>query len=148
MGLWTSDQRRLADPGVAADQQQLRRAGRRALEPAQHDVDLALAAVHVLRQLEPGRDVALGELERRVARAVEVLQAQLEIVAQPERALVAGLERLGHQLLDDAGDHHRDRRIEIAQPARLARDVGVDQLQRAAVLERRSAAGGCASARG
>src|SRR5205807_219397 len=118
----------LADPRVPGDQHELRRPGLDdALERLAQCGDLGVAAVQLLRDPELLGDVALAERERpdRAALAPFALAA-LQIVTEPEGALVAVVRQLREQLADDVPQRARQRRPYLLERPRLPSDVAVN----------------------
>jgi hypothetical protein len=127
------DQCRLADAGVASDQEHLRRASARALEGLEQPLDFVVAPIEPFRDLEPFAVIVPARLE-----PLEPGGAAhcFEIGHQACRALVAALGLLGHQLGDDLGEGQRDVRITPMRRDRFARDLGVNQLDLVVCVER------------
>ncbi len=119
------DERRLADASVAGHEAHARYAVRNVVEHRAKLFELPLAAVEVLRDLELARDVDLAELERSRRGA-----AALEIGDETERALVAVLDALAHQLGEDPGQELGDLGPERASKRRGLADVLVHPFER------------------
>jgi hypothetical protein len=134
-----ADDRRLADARVARDQHGLCRSAYRAIERVEQRADLGLSAVQPVRELQPCGHVVLADHEALdPTLRLELAAAALEIDLDPGRGLVALLGRLREQLHHDVADDIGDRRIDVIDPARLLREVRVDQRERVVALERES----------
>src|SRR5258705_1670349 len=97
------DYRRLADAGVARDQNELRAAMHHdAVEGGKQGGDLALASVELLRDHQPLRRVLQTKRERlESADRLPGGEALAEIRLDSRGGLVALLDGLGEQLHDD-----------------------------------------------
>ena len=131
------DERRLADARVARHEHELGPALRdHALERGEQRLDLALAAVEPLRDLEPVGEIALAEREGLDGAARPPPgEALVEVVPQAERALVALLGGLGEQLEHDRGQERGNRGDERVRRERRLGDVAVHPLDGIAGLE-------------
>ena len=104
-----ADHSRLADTGIAADQQQLGAAPTGALEGGQDGCALGLAAVEFLRDAKALRNIGLGQFKGLDApRTLPLLAAAFEVVQQAETALVAVVGILVEQLLHQSRQRLRD----------------------------------------
>ncbi len=135
------DERRLADPRVPRHQHELGRPGLGdALEGAQQRRELRVAAVQLLRDLQPIRRVALPQRERLDPPTGSPLrEAALEVMSQAARGLVAIFGHLGEELHDDARDGLGDAGDDVRGRGGRARDMAVDPLEGIARLEREPA---------
>src|SRR5262249_3510472 len=68
------------------------------------------------------------------------LVSLFEVGAGGRGALIAILGLLGEQLADDVGKPARQRRVDVGERRRCARDLEMDQLERVGVRERWGAA--------
>jgi hypothetical protein len=124
---------RLADARVASDEQHLARALRHPPKRRQERLDVLLAAVQGLRELQGRGYVVRANAEvRDDAVALELLAARVEVGGQPVAALVAKLRSLLEELHHDRGDRCGDRGVELARATRHAREVRVHELHRVA----------------
>jgi hypothetical protein len=129
-------ERRLADAGVSADEEELGGARRDAVERLQQLLLLLLTAVQPLGDLQALRHVPLSGPQRGRSAAAQVGQTVGEIPTQPEGALVAVLRTLLQQLQDDARDGLGNGRIDLVGRTRRARQMLVDHVERVVALER------------
>ncbi|MFT3768292.1 MAG: hypothetical protein QM820_22815 [Minicystis sp.] len=120
-------QRALAHARVARDEEQLRAALAHAIEGLHQGLDLGVAAVELLRDLQAIGDIVYAAHEA-LGRAAGRGQAGAEIGLQAGRGLVAILRRLGEELHHDGGHGPRDGGVDLVRRDGALGDVEVDQL--------------------
>jgi hypothetical protein len=130
--------RRLADARVSRHQDQLRSTGLGgAVERLAERRTLGVAAVQHLRDPELLGDVPLAERERRDHGALAPrAQAALQVMAEPQRALVAMVGQLREQLADDVHQRTRQRRSYLIERPRLPRHMAMHPPDHVLRLER------------
>ena len=133
-----TDERALADAGVARDEQELRCPLRcHAAEGLPQKRELCVPAVELLGDLEPARDVVLARCERRDRPAPGPLgEAPLQIASEARRALIPILGRLGEEPEDNLSDRLGPLREDLRCRGRRAGQVAVDPLDGVLGLER------------
>ncbi len=126
------DHRGLADPGIAGDEHQLRRAiGHDPVEGREQRVDLALAAVERLGDQQPVRHVLRAQRERvDAAVCLPFRPAATEVGRDARGGLVAILGGLGQKPHHDRRERPWDAVGPLARRRRLPGDVAMDPLHR------------------
>jgi hypothetical protein len=131
------DERGLADPRVPRHHREDGGPRAAALEGSIERIDIAVPSVQLLRNEEAVRDVALPEREVGDGRARRLRpRAALQVLPQPEGALIPLFRPLGHQLHDDARHGLGNPGVDFVGRLRDSRQMSVDELERVVRPER------------